>query len=223
MAVAGKSGSRSAFPVPPLQTPYQQALALAARRIRSVSDANLRALGAQVSPDNIVELAALDSVLCIDRAAGRVGMAGSAAPVGLAVCALHYLSADLPGSEPPAAGRRVSFRDIADLRGYYVPYSGRVLERITGRFGAAAAGLDQAARALGGRPEQIGDAGWRFAFFPHVPVWLTYFTGDDEFAPEANLLYNENITALLPPEDVIVMSELLAARLCGRKWAEMKR
>lgn len=222
MAVSEKTGSGGAFPVPPRQTPYEQALSLAWERLREIPDANLRALGSSAGENGLVTLQVLGSVVGIDRERGAVEMTGVRAPTQLAVCALHYLSASLPNGAPPEAGRLVSFNDIPAMRGYYVPYSGRVLARLTRRFGEKAADLGGHAAELGGRPEPMGDLGCRFDFFPHVPVRLTYFLGDDEFPPEANMLYNENITDLLPPEDVIVMSELLAARLCGKQWAEMK-
>jgi hypothetical protein len=222
MAVGQESGSRGVFRVPPVQTPHEHALALARERSREVPEADLRALGADPHENGLVDLPVLESTLRIDRERGAVDVAGSPAPVELAVCALHYLSADLPNGAPPEVARFVSFRDIPVMRGYYAPYSGRVLGRITRQFGAKAADLGSAAAALGGRPEPSGDMGYRFDLFPRVPICLTYFLGDDEFTPEANLLYSENITALLPPEDVIVMSELLAARLCGKQWADLR-
>ena len=222
MTASEKTGGSGAFPVPPRQTPYEQALSLAWERLRIISDAHLRALGASVGEDGLLTIQVLGTVVAIDRERGAVEVSGVRAPTQLAVCALHYLSASLPNGAPPDAGQLVSFNDIPAMRGYYVPYAGRVLGRVTRRFGAEAAELGDCAAGLGGRPEPLGDIGYRFDFFPHVPIRLTYFLGDDEFPPEANLLYNENITALLPPEDVIVMSELLAARLCGNQWAEIK-
>ncbi len=222
MAASEKTGGSGTFPIPPRQTPYEQALSLAWERLREIPDPHLRALGASVGEGGDVTLQVLGSVVGIDREGGAVEVTGVRAPTQLAVCALHYLSANLPNGAPPDAGQLVSFNDIPVMRGYYAPYSGRVLGRLTRRFGAEATDLGGCSTELGGLAEPMGDIGYRFGFFPHVPVRLTYFLGDDEFPPKANLLYNESITALLPPEDVIVMSELLAARLCGKQWAEIK-
>jgi hypothetical protein len=222
MVASEKSGSDGVFPMPPRQRAYELALVLAWVHLRDISDTHLRALGASVAENGHITFDVLGSAIDIDRERGTVEVAGVRAPTELAVCALHYLSANLPNDAPPEAGQLVSFNDIPVMRGYYVPYSGRVLGRLTRRFGAEAADLGSCAAELGGQPEPMGDLGYRFDFFPHVPVRLTYFLGDDEFPPQANMLYNENITGLLPPEDVIVMSELLAARLCGNQWAEME-
>lgn len=221
MAASEKTGSGGLFPVPPRQKAYEMALVLAWVHFREIPDTDLRALGANADENGHVTLQVLGSVVGIDRERGTVEVTGVRAPTELAVCALHYLSANLPNGAPPDTGQLVSFNDIPAMRGYYVPYSGRVLGRLTRRFGAEAADLGASAAELGGSPEPLGDIGYRFDFFPHVPVRLTYFLGDDEFPPETNMLYNESITGLLPPEDVIVMSELLAARLCGKQWAEM--
>ena len=96
-----------------------------------------------------VTLQVLGSVASIDRERGAVEVTGARAPTQLAVCVLHYLSANLPNGSPPAAGQLVSFNDIPAMRGYYAPYSGRVLGRVTRRFGAEAVNLERAMRADG--------------------------------------------------------------------------
>jgi uncharacterized protein DUF3786 len=205
--------------VPPPQRPYDQALALGAETIKLVSDDCLTALGACTCEENI-EIDVLGTPVRVARKSGRVLLADNDAPTSLAICVLHHLAAT-PRHAEPSDQRPVSFIDIPDVRGYYPPYSGRVLGRITRRFGPTANGLAAAAQAIGGSAEPIGDQGYRFGFFPRVPVWLTYFLGDDEFPPAAALLYRPDITSYLPAEDLIVMSELLAARLCGKSWSQI--
>jgi hypothetical protein len=54
-----------------------------------------------------------------------------------------------------------------------------------------------------------------FKVFPRLPVMIVRFDGDGELPPGASFVYPDNAPALLPIEDVIVMSECLVDRLQG--------
>jgi len=49
--------------------------------------------------------------------------------------------------------------------------------------------------------------------FPRVEAVVVLFKGDEEFPPEANILYKDDIVNFLPLEDVAVLSGLVAGRL----------
>lgn len=54
-----------------------------------------------------------------------------------------------------------------------------------------------------------------FSVFPHIRVQLVLWSGDEEFSPEATILFDESIQWLLPAEDIAVMSGGLVYRLIG--------
>jgi len=49
--------------------------------------------------------------------------------------------------------------------------------------------------------------------FPEFEVVVVMYREDDEFPPEANILYRDDIINFLPLEDIAVLSGLIASRL----------
>jgi hypothetical protein len=52
-----------------------------------------------------------------------------------------------------------------------------------------------------------------FQVLPRVAMQLCLWEGDEEFPPEANVLFDENIGGYLPVEDIAVVSGMLIYRL----------
>ena len=44
----------------------------------------------------------------------------------------------------------------------------------------------------------MGDAAYRFNIVPGIPVAVLYWVGDDEFPPEAKILYDRSISGQWP-------------------------
>ena len=73
----------------------------------------------------------------------------------------------------------------------------------------------KAAAALGGEPLSLGDAAARFMAFPRVPVTHVLWGGDEEFPPEATILFDETIPGYLPTEDIAALAGASVYRLMG--------
>ena len=80
-------------------------------------------------------------------------------------------------------------------------------------FGENVDGFTRAADRLGGTAVDAGDAAFEFSVFPHVPVQLILHAGDEEFPPEANILFDDSIGAILSPEDVAWLAGMVVYRL----------
>ena len=65
----------------------------------------------------------------------------------------------------------------------------------------------------GGTAVEAGDAAFEFTVFPHVPTQLILHAGDEEFPPEANILFDDSIGTILSPEDVAWMAGMVVYRL----------
>ncbi len=65
---------------------------------------------------------------------------------------------------------------------------------------------------LHGAPIDMADAAFRFDITPRIPVAVLYWLGDDDFPPEAKLLYDKTITTHLAPDIVYA----LAVEICRR-------
>ncbi|MCK5312589.1 MAG: DUF3786 domain-containing protein [Desulfobacteraceae bacterium] len=65
---------------------------------------------------------------------------------------------------------------------------------------------------MGGSELDLADASYSFNIVPQIPVAVLYWEGDDDFPPEAKLLYDRSIIDLLSPD--IIFS--LAVEVCVR-------
>jgi hypothetical protein len=207
---------------PERQTNYQVALNHALAHARSRSAENLAVLGARETGPGRYELPVLESVFQIDLGDGGVTLpapgpaGGGARPhIGWQILALHYLAADVPW---PACAAWIGFADIPDGRGYESVYRARVIGRLCATAGRDRARFVEASRRLGARSVDLGDEAFRFAVFPRLDLTLVWYAPDEEFGPGVSFLYPDNVLAFLSVEDVVVLSEGLAARLHRNGW-----
>ncbi len=71
------------------------------------------------------------------------------------------------------------------------------------------------AATLGGEPLDLGDAAARFMAFPRVPITHVLWGGDEEFTPEATILFDETIPRYFPTEDIAALAGASVYRLMG--------
>ncbi|HEX76216.1 MAG TPA: DUF3786 domain-containing protein, partial [Dehalococcoidia bacterium] len=69
------------------------------------------------------------------------------------------------------------------------------------------------AAKLGGRESDYGDVSVTINAFDHVPITLVLWRGDEELAPNGNILFDASISDYLPTEDVTVLTETLVWKL----------
>jgi len=131
-------------------------------------------------------------------------------PLQEQVLILHYLMAANP---PSLAGRWVAYREIPGASFYFSAFVKRAVDPLKQVFGSNLAGLKRAASLLGGAAIEAGDAGFEFKVFPRLPLQLILWEGDDEFAPEANILFDASVGKQLSPEDIAWLASLLVYRL----------
>ncbi len=145
-------------------------------------------------------------------AGGEVSPLGSADELSLRerVFVLHYL-AKAKGSLP--TGRQITYRDLPGGIVYYPTFAKRTVDQLVRHFGEHPESLAPAAKAIGGRPAEIGDTGVVITAFCRVPITLVMWHGDDEFPASANLLFDGNIGDYLEPEDVTIVCEVITWRL----------
>jgi hypothetical protein len=71
----------------------------------------------------------------------------------------------------------------------------------------------QVAAAMGGIPQEMGDAAAQFMAFPLVPIVHVLWRGDEEFDPEASILFDSTIPGHLPTEDIAALAGASVYRL----------
>jgi hypothetical protein len=128
----------------------------------------------------------------------------------VAILLLHYLLA-ADGTSP--ADRWLAFRELPDGLFYAQAFAGHAEGLLAARFGADLEEFRNAAGALGGRPLDLADAGFRFQALPRIAVAVLAWAGDDEFPGQARILFDASAGHYLPTEDLSGIGDWLAHRL----------
>jgi hypothetical protein len=124
----------------------------------------------------------------------------------------HYL---LGAAGRKSTGKLITFRQIPDGHFYFEAFQRRARDPLANFFGNNERLFVKCAEMMGAVPVEVGDFGMDFPVFPHVHVQLVLWLGDEEFPPDATILFDESIQRILPVEDIAVMSGSLVYRLIG--------
>ena len=96
---------------------------------------------------------------------------------------------------------------------YIKPYTGRVLTRAAFTFGTRVAAFKAAAEKMGAEPVKHGDAGFEFNLIGSYKMRILVWEGDDEFPPNAQILYSDNFAQGVAAEDRVVAGEILISTI----------
>ena len=131
---------------------------------------------------------------------------GSLPPLPTQTFLLRYL---LEAKAVSWAGEWKTFREMPWGELYIKPYTGRVLTRAAFTFGTRLAAFQKGAQALGGVALKNGDAGYEFTLIGEYKMRILVWEGDDEFPPNAQVLYSDNFETGFAPEDRVVAGDIL--------------
>lgn len=129
-----------------------------------------------------------------------------------AILILHYLTAQAKGL-PRVKGEWLTFRELAGVEGYEQAFRQRVVERIIKKYGNNPEGLLSVLGRLPGEKNSQADAAIVLDVFAGVPALIEMWKADDEFGPEANLLFDASIKEIYCIEDVVVLAEFIVSQL----------
>ena len=131
---------------------------------------------------------------------------GNLPPLPTQTFLLRYL---LEGKTVLSTGAWLTFREMPWGELYIKPYTGRVLTRAAFTFGTRVAAFKKAAEAMGAEPVPHGDAGYRFRLIGEYEMQILVWEGDDEFPPNAQVLYSDNFADGFAAEDRVVAGDIL--------------
>lgn len=135
-------------------------------------------------------------------------------PLQEQVLILHYMM----GSIRPGTGKWIAYREIPGASFYFSAFVKRAIDPLKKVFGNNTAGLIKAADKLYGNRIESGDAGFEFRLFPKISLRLILWTGDEEFPPEANILFEDNIGSIISPEDAAWLAGMIVYRLIAMSY-----
>jgi hypothetical protein len=96
---------------------------------------------------------------------------------------------------------------------YIKPYTGRVLTRAAYTFSFKLAAFSAACEKMGAIKLQHGDAGYQFELVPGFHVQILIWQGDDEFPPNAQVIYSDNFAEGFAAEDRVVAGDILISTI----------
>jgi hypothetical protein len=131
---------------------------------------------------------------------------GSVPPLATQTFLLRYL---LECRNTAWGGMWKTFREMPWGEMYIKPYTGRVLTRAAFTFGTRVAAFKAAAETMGGIALGHGDAGYQFNLIGPYEMQLLVWEGDEEFPPNAQVLYSDNFEEGFAAEDRVVAGDIL--------------
>ncbi|MGV8905274.1 MAG: DUF3786 domain-containing protein [Acetobacterium sp.] len=123
---------------------------------------------------------------------------------------LRYL---LNAKGVPATDDTISFREVSGGNMYFASFEGRCLKRFAFTFNYNIEGLKHAMSLLGAQPKKTGDFSWRFEVINNMFMTVILWAGDDEFPPEAQILFDANFPTAFSTEDMAVMGDIFIPAL----------
>lgn len=118
----------------------------------------------------------------------------------------------LEGKDVPGDRTWKTFREMPWGELYIKPYTGRVLTRAAFTFGTRIEAFRKAGEKLG-VPVNHGDAGFQFDLIGPYSMQILVWAGDEEFPPNAQVLYSGNFAEGFAAEDRVVAGDILISEL----------
>ena len=106
-----------------------------------------------------------------------------------------------------------TFREMPWGEMYIKPYTGRVLTRAAFTLGTRLDAFRAAAEKMGAAPVPHGDAGYQFQLVGGYQMQILAWEGDDEFPPNAQVLYSDNFAEGFAAEDRVVAGDILISTI----------
>ena len=131
---------------------------------------------------------------------------GNLPPLSCQTFLLRYL---LESKTVAWGGQWKTFREMPWGEMYIKPYTGRVLTRAAFTFGTRVAAFKTACEKMGALAVPHGDGGYQFDFIGGYKMQILVWEGDEEFPPNAQVLYSDNFESGFAAEDRVVAGDIL--------------
>lgn len=206
---------------------YELAYKLAAEQLAKIDDIKeqCRKSGAEYRPTGsrkVIAIQYLNQSYLISLPDVEISLVDSAEAVPMRdkVLILHYF---ISAKDTPPADKLITFRELPEGKGkvYSPTFDQRTIRPILRYFGQAPHLLVEAGQKLGGRKVDYGDVSLTISAFSRVPITIILWRGDEEFAPQGNVVFDASISDYLHTEDITVLCETITWRLV-RYLAEIK-
>lgn len=121
----------------------------------------------------------------------------------------YLVTAD--GTTP--SSRWIGFRELPSGMFYAQAFQGYSGDRLVREMEGGAAAFRQGAQTLGGKPLEIGDAGYTFTVLPRIHLAVVYWEGDEEFPSQARVLFEDTASHYMSTDGLAVLGSQLVGRI----------
>ena len=135
---------------------------------------------------------------------------GPVPPLPTQTFLLRYL---MESKQVQWTGAWKTFREMPWGEMYIKPYTGRVLTRAAFTFSFKLAAFSAACEKMGAVKLPHGDAGYQFELVPGFHIQILIWQGDEEFPPNAQVIYSDNFAEGFAAEDRVVAGDILISTI----------
>ncbi len=127
----------------------------------------------------------------------------------ITVLILHYLAKKVKGL-PALTGEWLSFSGLSAVDGFAKVFKKRSTDLIVEKYANNPKGVLSVQDSMSAKEIDQADAAIVLEAFENVPVLIELWQADEEFGPEANLLFDKSIRQIFCTEDIVVLAEVVA-------------
>ena len=125
---------------------------------------------------------------------------------------LRYL---LDGRRAAPGGQYLTYREFPWGEVYLQQFTGRCIKRFAFSYGAKPELLRQIMEKLPAKRLSHSDAGWELELMPGLHIQFLLWLGDDEFPPNAQILFSDNFRSAFTAEDLANIGDIVLNRMKG--------
>jgi hypothetical protein len=149
-------------------------------------------------------------VLNVDTSRFSVKQTDEDASIWMAILVIHYLN-NAPGTQP--TGKLKHFREFKEGHFYEPAFNRTTRDVLISAFGNNPEAMIHAGRKLNGKILATADAAVELSYFPCLPITCLMWRGDEEFPPEASVLFDETADLFFSAEDMAVAGQMAVVEL----------
>ena len=123
---------------------------------------------------------------------------------------LRYL---LDGAYAMPSGEYLTYREFPWGEVYLQQFTGRCIKRFAFSYNGRTELLGRIMERLPAHPVKMGDIGYELELMDGLSIQLILWQGDDEFPPNAQILFSENFQQAFTAEDMANIGDIVLNRM----------
>ena len=123
---------------------------------------------------------------------------------------LRYL---LDGRAAAATGRFLAYQEFPWGEVYLQQFTGRCIKRYAFSYGGRPEALEKIMERMPAKRVPRSDQGWQVELMPGLDIQFLLWLGDDEFPPNAQILFSDNFQYAFTAEDLANIGDIVMNRM----------